>query len=208
MAGRVRRRTGLDRSGWRAAGDGQPGRTGADGGPRETADRTGSDGGRRRRRTGPDRMADWTGSDGGLDRRWAMRLNFATRRTFCYTRCASSLANVFPGSSAVEQPAVNRLVAGSNPARGAKLNQVVRPRRRPAVSSEVRRSTLSQTLKGRIARAGGAGRRPGPREAGARAFSARPAGHGAAPAEERVSARPRREGRGIRLARLFGDSFH
>jgi hypothetical protein len=26
---------------------------------------------------------------------------------------------LFPGSSAVEQPAVNRLVAGSNPARGA-----------------------------------------------------------------------------------------
>src|SRR5262245_11043824 len=33
------------------------------------------------------------------------------------------LACVVPGSSAVEQPAVNRLVAGSNPARGAKLNQ-------------------------------------------------------------------------------------
>src|SRR5262245_17224417 len=31
------------------------------------------------------------------------------------------LACVVPGSSAVEQPAVNRLVAGSNPARGAKL---------------------------------------------------------------------------------------
>jgi hypothetical protein len=30
-------------------------------------------------------------------------------------------ATVFPGSSAVEQPAVNRLVAGSNPARGAKF---------------------------------------------------------------------------------------
>ena len=30
-----------------------------------------------------------------------------------------SLARSFPGSSAVEQPAVNRLVAGSNPARGA-----------------------------------------------------------------------------------------
>jgi hypothetical protein len=30
---------------------------------------------------------------------------------------------VFPGSSVVEQPAVNRLVAGSNPARGAKPNQ-------------------------------------------------------------------------------------
>ena len=31
--------------------------------------------------------------------------------------------SVFPGSSVVEQPAVNRLVAGSNPARGAKLFQ-------------------------------------------------------------------------------------
>jgi hypothetical protein len=29
-------------------------------------------------------------------------------------------SRLFPGSSAVEQPAVNRLVAGSNPARGAK----------------------------------------------------------------------------------------
>jgi hypothetical protein len=32
-------------------------------------------------------------------------------------------SRLFPGSSAVEQPAVNRLVAGSNPARGAKSNQ-------------------------------------------------------------------------------------
>jgi hypothetical protein len=32
---------------------------------------------------------------------------------------------LFPGSSAVEQPAVNRLVAGSNPARGAKLSQAL-----------------------------------------------------------------------------------
>ena len=30
-------------------------------------------------------------------------------------------APMFPGSSVVEQPAVNRLVAGSNPARGATL---------------------------------------------------------------------------------------
>ena len=35
------------------------------------------------------------------------------RRQLCYSRPA------FPGSSVVEQPAVNRLVAGSNPARGA-----------------------------------------------------------------------------------------
>ena len=32
--------------------------------------------------------------------------------------CSRAL-HVFPGSSVVEQPAVNRLVAGSNPARGA-----------------------------------------------------------------------------------------
>jgi glycine/serine hydroxymethyltransferase len=35
---------------------------------------------------------------------------------------ARERAASFPGSSAVEQPAVNRLVAGSNPARGAKTN--------------------------------------------------------------------------------------
>src|SRR5215467_1747576 len=37
---------------------------------------------------------------------------------FVRSGCARALV---PGSSAVEQPAVNRLVAGSNPARGAKL---------------------------------------------------------------------------------------
>src|SRR3954452_22167766 len=40
----------------------------------------------------------------------------------CYRRTCAQLA-VVPGSSAVEQPAVNRLVAGSNPARGAKQNK-------------------------------------------------------------------------------------
>ena len=38
-------------------------------------------------------------------------------RPLCYS---GSLLTPFPGSSVVEQPAVNRLVAGSNPARGAK----------------------------------------------------------------------------------------
>jgi hypothetical protein len=38
---------------------------------------------------------------------------------------------LFPGSSAVEQPAVNRLVAGSNPARGAnKINNLRSPAER------------------------------------------------------------------------------
>ncbi len=40
----------------------------------------------------------------------------------CYSRTLARAALV-PGSSAVEQPAVNRLVAGSNPARGAKQNK-------------------------------------------------------------------------------------
>ena len=43
---------------------------------------------------------------------------FAKRYSFVIARCRST--GVFPGSSVVEQPAVNRLVAGSNPARGAK----------------------------------------------------------------------------------------
>jgi hypothetical protein len=42
-----------------------------------------------------------------------------------------SLRRVFPGSSVVEQPAVNRLVAGSNPARGATVIQRVQAGARP-----------------------------------------------------------------------------
>jgi hypothetical protein len=37
---------------------------------------------------------------------------------FCYTVFTQGVA-LFPGSSVVEQAAVNRLVAGSSPARGA-----------------------------------------------------------------------------------------
>src|SRR5262249_38357628 len=39
----------------------------------------------------------------------------------CYRPKCRSIGS-FPGSSVVEQPAVNRLVAGSNPARGANKN--------------------------------------------------------------------------------------
>ena len=42
---------------------------------------------------------------------------FKARPALLYALRARQL--LFPGSSAVEQPAVNRLVAGSNPARGA-----------------------------------------------------------------------------------------
>ena len=42
------------------------------------------------------------------------------RERLCYMRAFIAPSRLFPGSSAVEQPAVNRLVAGSNPARGAK----------------------------------------------------------------------------------------
>lgn len=47
-----------------------------------------------------------------FDYRFANRIPVAIRR-LVHTRA------LFPGSSVVEQPAVNRLVAGSNPARGA-----------------------------------------------------------------------------------------
>ena len=39
----------------------------------------------------------------------------------CYRHFHFASTALFPGSSVVEQPAVNRLVAGSNPARGAKF---------------------------------------------------------------------------------------
>jgi hypothetical protein len=49
---------------------------------------------------------------------------FAKLKLVCY-RHPRSNEPLFPGSSVVEQPAVNRLVAGSNPARGAKLFQEI-----------------------------------------------------------------------------------
>lgn len=56
---------------------------------------------------------------GGLAGLFAIRV-LARARSFCYSLGAFGKADgLFRGSSAVEQPAVNRLVAGSNPARGA-----------------------------------------------------------------------------------------
>jgi hypothetical protein len=51
-------------------------------------------------------------------------------------------SRLFPGSSAVEQPAVNRLVAGSNPARGA--NKIKDLCQRLEVNSSVRYSIGTQ----------------------------------------------------------------
>jgi hypothetical protein len=51
---------------------------------------------------------------------------FAFHGPFVIARTSHPLIAMFPGSSVVEQPAVNRLVAGSNPARGAKQNQRLR----------------------------------------------------------------------------------
>ena len=45
----------------------------------------------------------------------SFEFDIATRLKTRYT----ARPQVFPGSSAVEQPAVNRLVGGSNPSRGA-----------------------------------------------------------------------------------------
>jgi hypothetical protein len=52
---------------------------------------------------------------------------FAKQSSFVIGALARG-TGLFPGSSVVEQPAVNRLVAGSNPARGATLNQALRTR--------------------------------------------------------------------------------
>ncbi len=50
---------------------------------------------------------------------------FQSRRGFVIgNRAYAEWPSSFPGSSAVEQPAVNRLVAGSNPARGATPSQI------------------------------------------------------------------------------------
>jgi hypothetical protein len=61
-------------------------------------------------------------------------------------------ASSFPGSSAVEQPAVNRLVAGSNPARGAKSHFFAANSAFAAVVQSFRRSAAGGTDGGRIRR--------------------------------------------------------
>jgi hypothetical protein len=48
-----------------------------------------------------------------------VRFRFQSRSGFVIGNGACAKLGKFPGSSVVEQPAVNRLVAGSNPARGA-----------------------------------------------------------------------------------------
>jgi hypothetical protein len=50
---------------------------------------------------------------------------FQSRHGFVIGSIRARAAALFPGSSVVEQPAVNRLVAGSNPARGAKQSQAL-----------------------------------------------------------------------------------
>ena len=55
---------------------------------------------------------------GGFLRGRRGRASLCKAEGLCYRPDLPS-AGVFPGSSVVEQPAVNRLVAGSNPARGA-----------------------------------------------------------------------------------------
>ena len=54
------------------------------------------------------------------------------------------LLALFLGSSVVEQPAVNRLVAGSNPARGAKRNQSLRRNSRTAKRRNSARVTFCE----------------------------------------------------------------
>ena len=57
---------------------------------------------------------------------------FKAGAALLYATALARAAAIFPGSSVVEQPAVNRLVAGSNPARGAKqIKQLARSTSEP-----------------------------------------------------------------------------
>ncbi len=82
----------------------------------------------------------------------------ASRKGVCYRHRTSRA--LFPGSSVVEQPAVNRLVAGSNPARGANFSNdltrhrvceaidlftAIRPRERPS-RADAERSHTSMSI--------------------------------------------------------------
>ena len=63
---------------------------------------------------------------------------FAIGRPFVIGETGALAGPLLPGSSAVEQPAVNRLVDGSNPSRGAKLNQRLIPKISQAFSTKIR----------------------------------------------------------------------
>jgi hypothetical protein len=66
-------------------------------------------------------------SDPASPQRTAGDLVLCKPERLCYTLPAREpLFRLFLGSSAVEHSTVNRMVAGSNPARGAKLNQLLR----------------------------------------------------------------------------------
>ncbi len=96
----------------------------------------------------------------GVDccRRVGRQVRLDTRgKTLFASASPLTAADTLSGSSVVEQPAVNRLVAGSNPARGAKQNQTVGARSRGrqvfraaamAAFCKFRRGTTLPHLKG------------------------------------------------------------
>ena len=70
----------------------------------------------------------------------------------CYRqRVRARAAAFFPGSSVVEQPAVNRLVAGSNPARGAKVFKDLRQAAHTSLLAWVRHGYCISPFVGRDA---------------------------------------------------------
>ena len=69
-------------------------------------------------------------------------------RAFVIRRVASYICGVFLGSSVVEQPAVNRLVAGSNPARGAKTQRSARSAPFSAAIASARFAVFRNQIKG------------------------------------------------------------
>jgi hypothetical protein len=75
-------------------------------------------------------------ADSPPDRLRAPALPLCISWPVCYSRTSQALSATFPGSSVVEQPAVNRLVAGSNPARGANFKYLVFAKRLATASGQ------------------------------------------------------------------------
>jgi hypothetical protein len=86
--------------------------------------------------------------------------SFARLGGFVIRSPLRTLSALFLGSSAVEHSTVNRMVAGSNPARGAKIRAKIRPSPFGYLAQPKRRDQLSSSREHRAAGVAGIGGAP------------------------------------------------
>lgn len=84
--------------------------------------------------------------------RWRIR-PLQAQPALLYAAARERLVRLFLGSSAVEHPTVNRMVAGSNPARGAKFRFIFNDLRAPSDAALDVARLISQALSRPNARA-------------------------------------------------------